>query len=151
MVLKQCGQVVTILRSTVSTPSNRSLIVSTVWAASCWNRNSLPERRAGSPLQVSPVPSTRNFTPAAANSSATALTVFLARSSNAPAQPTVRVPRPVEEVLQQVDRVVQVPAVHRPAVDVDLSREFGPERSPVPLEDEAQVVVIPPVRGHGRV
>jgi len=45
------------------------------------NRNSLPERRAESPLQLSPVPSTRYLTPAIASSSATALVVFLALSS----------------------------------------------------------------------
>ncbi|PQM46284.1 hypothetical protein C1Y40_03550 [Mycobacterium talmoniae] len=88
MVLKQCGQLVMTLRSACSRPSNSSSRVSTFWAASCWNKNSFPERRAESPLQVSPVPSTRNFTPATASNSATALVVFLARSSYAPAQPT---------------------------------------------------------------
>ncbi|CKP73457.1 Uncharacterised protein [Mycobacterium tuberculosis] len=81
MVLKQCGQVTTILRSTVSTPSNKPSRVSTACCASCWKRNSLPERRAESPLQVSPAPSTKYFTPATASSSATALVVFLALSS----------------------------------------------------------------------
>ena len=58
----------------------------------CWasieNTNSLPIRRAGSPVQVSAGPSTANFTPAVCSSEAIALVVFLARSSSAPAQPT---------------------------------------------------------------
>ncbi|COZ15324.1 Uncharacterised protein [Mycobacterium tuberculosis] len=41
----------------------------------------MPERRAESPLQVSPAPSTKYFTLATASSSATALVVFLALSS----------------------------------------------------------------------
>src|ERR1700758_263477 len=88
MVLKQCGQVTTILRSTVSTPSNTPLSVSTACCASCWNKNSLPDRRAESPLQVSSAPSTRYLTPAIDSSSATAFVVFLSRYSNAPAEPT---------------------------------------------------------------
>ena len=58
----------------------------------CWasieNTNSLPIRRAGSPVHVSAGPSTANFTPAVCSSVAIALVVFLARSSSAPAQPT---------------------------------------------------------------
>ena len=56
--------------------------------ASIWNRNSFPARRAGSPVQVSPVPSTANPTAAMCINSATARVVFFARSSNAPAHPT---------------------------------------------------------------
>ncbi len=48
----------------------------------------MPRRRAGSPVHASIGPSTPNFTPAMCSSSATALVVFLARSSRAPAQPT---------------------------------------------------------------
>ena len=48
--------------------SNSSLMVSTFCCASCWNRNSLPARRAESLVQVSPVPSTRYFTPVIARS-----------------------------------------------------------------------------------
>ncbi|SKU32023.1 Uncharacterised protein [Mycobacteroides abscessus subsp. abscessus] len=79
--LKQCAQVTTILRCFCSTPSNTELSSSMFCMASCWNRNSLPARRAESPVQVSSAPSTRNFVPARASSSATALVVFLARSS----------------------------------------------------------------------
>ena len=56
--------------------------------ASIWKTNSLPRRRAGSPVQASAGPSTANLTPAVCSSSAMALVVFLARSSRAPAQPT---------------------------------------------------------------
>ena len=80
--LKQCGQVATILVALAS------LSTSTFCAASIWNRNSLPRRRAGSPVQLSPVPSTAKFTPAMLSSSVKALVVFLALSSRAPAQPT---------------------------------------------------------------
>ena len=52
------------------------------------HRNSLPARRAGSPVQVSPSPSTMYFTPEMCSSSATFLVVCFARSSYAPAQPT---------------------------------------------------------------
>ena len=58
-----------------------SLKVSTFALASPWKTNSLPARRAGSPVQVSPFPSTPNDTPAMLRSSATARVVFLARSS----------------------------------------------------------------------
>ena len=58
----------------------------------CWasieNTNSLPIRRAGSPVQVSAGPSTANFTPAVCSRVAIALVVLRARSSSAPAQPT---------------------------------------------------------------
>ena len=56
--------------------------------ASIWKTNSLPRRRAGSPVQASAGPSTANFTPATCSSSAMALVAFFARSSSAPAQPT---------------------------------------------------------------
>ena len=58
----------------------------------CWasmlKTNSLPRRRAGSPVQASAGPRTAKVTPAVCSSSAIALVVFLARSSSAPAQPT---------------------------------------------------------------
>src|SRR3954470_12508045 len=81
-VLKQCAQVATTL---VALASGRT---SAFCIASCWKTTSLPERRAGSPVQVSPLPRTANETPAMSSSSATARVVFLARSSYAPAQPT---------------------------------------------------------------
>ena len=65
-----------------------SLSVSMFCWASIWKTNSLPRRRAGSPVQASAGPSTANLTPATCSSSAMALVVFLARSSRAPAQPT---------------------------------------------------------------
>ena len=74
-VLKQCAQVETTFLTLVS------LKVSTFCIASCWNTISLPDRRAESPVQVSPSPSTANVTPAMSSSSATACVVFLARSS----------------------------------------------------------------------
>ena len=82
MVLKQCGQQAT----TFFAPASFS--VSTFCWASMENTNSLPIRRAGSPVHVSAGPSTANFTPAVCSSVAIALVVFLARSSSAPAQPT---------------------------------------------------------------
>src|SRR5918997_3288095 len=81
-VLKQCAQVETTFLTLYS------LKVSTFCCASPWNTNSLPARRAESPVQVSPLPSTPNETPARSSSSATARVVFFARSSYAPAQPT---------------------------------------------------------------
>src|SRR5690606_28536004 len=81
-VLKQCGQLATILVAPTS------LSVSTFCCASIWKTYSMPSRRAGSPVQASMPPSTANLTPAMCSSSAMALVVFLARSSRAPAQPT---------------------------------------------------------------
>src|SRR3954454_22862731 len=81
-VLKQCAQVATTFLAFASLKTSAFCI------ASCWKTNSLPDLRAGSPLQVSPSPSTANETPARSSSSATARVVFLARSSYAPAQPT---------------------------------------------------------------
>jgi hypothetical protein len=52
-----------------------------VLLASIWKSISLPARRAESPVQVSPSPSTANDTPAVSSSSATARVVFFARSS----------------------------------------------------------------------
>ena len=75
IVLKQCAQVTT----TLVTPNSPK--VDTFCAASVWNSSSLPARRAESPVQVSPSPSTANDTPAVSSSSATARVVFLARSS----------------------------------------------------------------------
>ncbi len=81
-MLKQCGQLATIVR----TPTAFS--VSTFCSARVWNRNSLPIRRAGSPVQSSRGPRIANETPARASSSATDRLICLARSSNEPAQPT---------------------------------------------------------------
>ena len=87
MVLKQCGQdAMTFFPVPAPTPA--SLRVSTFCWASIWKTNSLPSRRAGSPVQASAGPSTANFTPATCSSSAIALVAFFARSSSAPAQPT---------------------------------------------------------------
>ena len=62
--------------------------VVTFSSASIWNRYSLPARRAGSPLHVSPAPRTTNGTSAWRSSWAMARTTLRLRSSNAPAQPT---------------------------------------------------------------
>ena len=74
-VLKQWAQVETTFLALVSVSTSAFCI------ASCWKTNSLPARRAGSPVQVSPSPSTANETPARSSSSATARVVFFARSS----------------------------------------------------------------------
>ena len=74
-VLKQCAQVETTFLTLYS------LKVSMFCAARPWKTNSLPARRAESPVQVSPLPSTAKETPAMSSSSATARVVFLARSS----------------------------------------------------------------------
>ena len=74
-VLKQWAQVETTFLTL------NSLNVSTFCVASCWKRNSLPARRAWSPVQVSPLPRTANETPAMSSSSATARVVFFCRSS----------------------------------------------------------------------
>ena len=84
-MLKQCGQVATIFSGAGALIE---LSVSTFCMPSIWNRNSLPSRRAGSPVHVSPAPSTANSTPAACSSSANARVTFFERSSSAPAQPT---------------------------------------------------------------
>src|SRR3954452_8060115 len=81
-LLKQCAQVATTFLAFASVSTSAFCI------ASCWNTNSLPERRAGSPVQVSPSPRTAKLTPALCSSSATACVVFFARSSYAPAHPT---------------------------------------------------------------
>ena len=75
MVLKQCAQVTTIRCAPTS------LSISTLPLASIWNSSSLPARRAGSPVQDSPSPSTAKLTPAVCSSSATAFVVRIARSS----------------------------------------------------------------------
>ena len=82
MVLKQWGHDATIVRGAAS-----SRVSMFCWA-SIENTNSLPIRRAGSPVQVSAGPSTAKVTPAVCSRVAMALVVFLARSSSAPAQPT---------------------------------------------------------------
>src|ERR1700689_1925630 len=82
MVLKQCGQDATMVFGAAS------FRVSMFCWASIEYTNSLPMRRAGSPVQVSAGPSTANFTPAGCSRVAMALVVLRARSSSAPAQPT---------------------------------------------------------------
>ena len=74
-VLKQCAQVETTFLALASVSTSAFCI------ASCWKTNSLPARRAESPVQVSPLPRTANETPARSSSSATARVVFFARSS----------------------------------------------------------------------
>ena len=74
-VLKQCGQVETTFLALAS------VSVSMFCWARPWKTNSLPARRAESPVQVSPLPSTAKETPAMSSSSATARVVFFARSS----------------------------------------------------------------------
>ncbi len=81
-VFMQCGQVETTFLAFAS------VSVSTFCWARPWKTNSLPARRAGSPVQVSPLPSTPKLMPAMLSSSAVARVVFFARSSYAPAQPT---------------------------------------------------------------
>ena len=81
-MLKQCGQLATILRAPAS------FSVAMFCSASIEYTNSLPIRRAGSPVHVSAGPSTANETPAVCSSSAIARVVLRARSSSAPAQPT---------------------------------------------------------------
>ena len=81
IVLKQCGHVVMILRWPLGTPAKASLSVATFCSAITWNRNSFPARRAGSPVQVSPVANTPNFTPAVCSMSTTARVVARPLSS----------------------------------------------------------------------
>src|SRR5262249_10848144 len=85
-VLKQWAHVATIFF--LGRWSKVSLSVSTFCWASIWYTNSLPMRRAGSPVHVSPSPRIAKLTPASCNKVATARVVFFAPSSNAPAQPT---------------------------------------------------------------
>ena len=56
--------------------------------ASIWNRYSLPDRRAESPVHSSLGPRMAKSSPARWSSLATARDVFLLRSSKLPAQPT---------------------------------------------------------------
>jgi hypothetical protein len=77
---------VVVLPDSLVTPA--SLSVSMFCWASMLKTNSLPRRRAGSPVHASAGPSTAKLTPARWSSSAMALVVRLARSSRAPAQPT---------------------------------------------------------------
>ena len=81
-VLKQCGQVVTIL----VTPASPS--VSTFCLANAWNVYSSPIRLAGSPVQRSRAPRIAKSTPASLSSFAVEIAPILARSSKAGAQPT---------------------------------------------------------------
>src|SRR3954471_12592086 len=82
MVLKQCGQDVITLR----TPYvfNSSIFT----CASVWKRYSLPGRRAGSPQQLSSLPSMANLTPASLNISVSERAMRWLRASNEPRQPT---------------------------------------------------------------
>ena len=57
----------------------------------------------------------------------------------------------LQEILHQVYGVVQVVIIHIPAIDMDLSPELGAQVFPVPLQDIAQIIIFPPVRGHLRV
>ena len=81
-MLKQCGQLATILR----TPASSS--VATFCSAYAWKTNSLPIRRAGSPVHASRGPKMAKSTPAAVSSLAVDCAVCRARSSNDAAQPT---------------------------------------------------------------
>ena len=81
-VLKQCGQLVTILR----TPASPS--VATFCSAAAWKTYSLPIRRAGSPVQPSRGPRIAKSTPAALSSFAVDCAARRARSSKLAAQPT---------------------------------------------------------------
>src|SRR5688572_15225610 len=56
--------------------------------ACIWNRNSLPARLAGSPVQLSSVPKTAYFTPTCSNICTNERVTRLYRSSKEPAQPT---------------------------------------------------------------
>ena len=56
--------------------------------ASIWNRYSLPERRAGSPVHISDGPRMATSMPARRSSLAIAWVTFLFLSSKLPAQPT---------------------------------------------------------------
>src|ERR1700729_866115 len=68
MVLKQCGQeAMTFFPESLVTPA--SLSVSMFCWASMLKTNSLPSRRAGSPVHASAGPSNANFTPATCSSS----------------------------------------------------------------------------------
>ena len=64
------------------------LSVSTFCMASIWKRYSLPERRAGSPVQRSDGPRMAKSMPARCSSLAMACVTFLFLSSKLPAQPT---------------------------------------------------------------
>ena len=81
-VFKQCGQVVMIF----FTPA--PFRVATFSPARRWNVYSSPILRAGSPLQASRGPRIAKSTPAVCSSFAVEIAAFLARSSNAGAQPT---------------------------------------------------------------
>ena len=62
--------------------------ISMLGIASIWNRYSLPERRAESPVHISDGPSTATSMPARDSSLAMAWVTFLFLSSNDPAHPT---------------------------------------------------------------
>src|SRR5215813_3851860 len=61
--------------------------------------------------------------------------------------PVKRICRALQELLDQVHRVVQIVVVHVAAVDMYLAFEFRAERLPIALEDMAQVVIFAPVFG----
>ena len=64
------------------------LSISMFGIASIWNRYSLPERRAESPVHISDGPSTATVMPARRSSLAIAWVTRLFLSSKLPAQPT---------------------------------------------------------------
>ena len=64
------------------------LSISMFGIASIWNRYSLPERRAESPVHISDGPSTATVIPARRSSLAIAWVTRLFLSSKLPAQPT---------------------------------------------------------------
>src|SRR5207245_4792275 len=82
MVLKQCGQVVTIF------PTFASFNVPTFCLAIFWKVYSSPIRRAGSPVHDSRGPRIAKSTPAASSSFAVDIAACFARSSNDGAHPT---------------------------------------------------------------
>jgi len=101
----------------VPAPAPAWLRVSMFCRASIWKTNSLPSRRAGSPVQVSAGPSTANFTPAACSSSAIALVAFFAGLS---------LGEPPSQVTRTIARCD--PLVHAP--DLEVGAIGGPGRSP---------------------
>ena len=82
IVLKQCGQMVTIVLTSYR------LKVSMFCAASVWYRYSLPMRLAGSPVHVSSLPRMAKSTPALFKTDAIDLATLWLRCSSAAVQPT---------------------------------------------------------------
>jgi hypothetical protein len=54
-----------------------------------------------------------------------------------------------KKLLHQVDGIVEVIIVHVPAIDMDLSFQFGTQCFPVAFEDITEVVIFSPVFGYG--